>query len=51
MRSLATLLPEEDHIMAMKVAMKGFFVESIGQLREELTAFEHEHPDLPWAGV
>ncbi len=47
MRSLATLLPEEDHIMAMKE----FFVESIGQLREELTAFEHEHPDLPWAGV
>jgi hypothetical protein len=45
-RNLATLLSEEDHV----AAVKSFFVESIRQLREELTAFKKERPDLPWAG-
>ncbi len=27
-----------------------FFVESLGQLGEELAAFKRERPDLPWAG-
>jgi hypothetical protein len=44
--SLASLLHEEDHV----AAIKQFFIESIRQLREELTAFKKEHPDLPWAG-
>lgn len=42
--SLARLLPEEDHV----AAVKAFFIESIRQLREELTAFKKVHPDLPW---
>ncbi len=42
--SLADLLPEEDHI----AAVKRFFIESMRQLRDELTAFKKEHPDLPW---
>jgi hypothetical protein len=46
-KSLASLLPEEDHI----AAVQRFFVESIRQLREELTAFKKERPDLPWAGA
>ncbi len=45
-RNLATLLSEEDHI----AVVKRFFIESIHQLREELTGFKKEHPDLPWAG-
>jgi hypothetical protein len=45
-RNLATLLSEEDHV----AAVKSFFVESIRQLREELTTLKKEHPDLPWAG-
>lgn len=45
-KSLADLLPEEDHV----AAVKRFFIESIRQLREELTAFKKEHPDLPWDG-
>lgn len=45
-RSLGTLPSEEDHV----AAVKGFFVESIRQLREELTSLKKEHPDLPWAG-
>lgn len=45
-RTLAMLLSEEDHI----VAVQRFFLESIRQLREELTAFKKERPDLPWAG-
>lgn len=44
--SLADLLSEVDHV----AAVKHFFVESIRQLREELTAFKKEHPDLPWTG-
>jgi hypothetical protein len=44
--SLADLLAEEDHV----AAAKRFFIESIRQLREELTAFKKEHPDLPWTG-
>ncbi len=44
--SLATVLGEEDHV----AAVKSFFTESIGQLREELTAFKKEHPELPWGG-
>ncbi len=45
-RSLVNLLPEEDHV----AAVKAFFIESLHQLREELTAFKKEHPDLPWTG-
>jgi hypothetical protein len=45
-RSLASLLPYEDHV----AAVKHFFVESIQQLREELTEFKKRHPDLPWTG-
>ncbi len=44
--SLAKLLTEEDHV----VAIKRFFIESIQQLREELIQFKKEHPDLPWSG-
>lgn len=44
--NLAHLLPEEDHV----AAVKHFFIESIHQLREELTAFKKEHPELPWNG-
>lgn len=44
--SLANLLYEEDHV----AAIKQFFIESIRQLRGELTAFKKEHPDLPWDG-
>jgi hypothetical protein len=44
--SLADLLQEEDHV----AAVKGFFAESIRQLKEELTAFKKENPDLPWNG-
>ncbi len=45
-KSLASLLSEEDHV----AAVKSFFIESIRLLREELTAFKKEHPDLPWNG-
>ena len=45
-RNLASLLPEEDHV----AAVQHFFIDSIRQLREELTAFKKEHSDLPWAG-
>jgi PD-(D/E)XK nuclease superfamily len=44
--SLAAVLREEDHVAAVQL----FFVESIRQLREELTAFKKEHPELPWDG-
>jgi hypothetical protein len=44
--SVASVLPEEDHV----AAVKRFFVESIRQLREELTAFKKDHPELPWEG-
>jgi hypothetical protein len=27
-----------------------FFIESIQELREELTEFKKENPDLPWNG-
>ena len=43
-RSFTSLLAEEDHV----AAVKRFFVESIRQLKEELTAFKKEHPDLIW---
>lgn len=45
-RSLATLLLEEDHV----AAVKRFFIDSIRQLREELTAFKQEYPEFPWSG-
>ncbi len=45
-RGLASLLPEEDYV----AAVQRFFVESLRQLRAELTAFKKERPDLPWAG-
>ncbi len=43
---LASLLGEKDHV----VAARRFFVESIRQLEDELTAFKREHPALPWGG-
>ncbi len=45
-KGLAHVLSETDHI----AAVKHFFIESIHQLRDELTAFKKEHPDLPWNG-
>lgn len=44
--SLADFLSNEDHVSAVK----HFFIESIRQLREELTEFKKENPDLPWSG-
>ena len=41
--SLTSLLPEEDHI----AAVKSFFIESLRELRSELTVFKKERPDLP----
>ena len=46
-RNLTTLLPEEDHV----AAVKHFFVESIRHPKAELTAFKKEHLDLPWDGM
>lgn len=43
---LTTLLTADDHV----AAVKRFFIESIHQIRGELTAFKKEHPDLPWDG-
>ena len=45
-RSLAVLLSEQDHIGAVK----NFFIDSIQQLRAELTAFIKERPDLRGPG-
>lgn len=45
-RSLTVLLSEEDHV----AAVQSFFIESINQLREELTEFKKTHPDLLWSG-
>jgi hypothetical protein len=45
-RSLAVLLSEQDHV----AAVKSFFIDSIQQLKAELTAFIKERPDLPWTG-
>ncbi len=45
-KSIASFLPEDDHI----AAIKRFFIESIQQLREELTKFKKDHPDFPWNG-
>ncbi len=44
--SLADVLHEADHV----ATIKQFFIESIRQLRNELTAFKKEYPDLPWSG-
>lgn len=44
--SLAGFLQANNHV----AAVKSFFVESIQQLREELTQFKKEHADLPWSG-
>jgi hypothetical protein len=38
------LLGEEDYV----VAVKSFYIDSILQLKEVLTTFKEEHPDLPW---
>jgi hypothetical protein len=46
-RNVASLLGKEDHV----VAAKTFFIDSIRQLREELTAIKKQHPELPWHGV
>jgi len=43
-RNVASLLGEKDHL----VAVKTFFTESIRQLKDILTTFKKEHPDLPW---
>jgi hypothetical protein len=43
-RNIASLLGEEDHV----VAAKTFFIDSIRQLEEELTTFKKEHPGMPW---
>ncbi len=45
-KSIAGFLHEEDHIFAIKE----FFIESIRELREELTEFKKTNPDLPWNG-
>ncbi len=42
-KSLAKVLPEEDHVAAIKT----FFLESLAQLEE----FRAEYPNLPWGGV
>ena len=44
--SLATFFQQDDHV----AAVKRFFIESIRQLRDELTEFKKEHPELPWDG-
>ncbi len=44
--NLSSVLAERDHTLAIK----RFFIDSIRQLREELTEFKKEHPDLPWNG-
>lgn len=41
-RSVAHFLSEEDHV----AAVKRFFVESIRQLREELSTFKQDHPEF-----
>jgi hypothetical protein len=45
-RHLGGLLGQRDHV----VAAKGFFTGCRGQLREELTAFKEDNPELPWSG-
>ena len=45
-KSLADVVVFRDHV----AAVQRFFVESIRQLREELTAFKKDHPELPWEG-
>jgi hypothetical protein len=45
-KSLAEVLPEEDHV----AAVQRFFVESIRHLKEELRAFKQEHPQPLWQG-
>jgi hypothetical protein len=45
-RNLAGFLQANNHV----AAVKSFFIESIRQLRAELTDFKEEHPDLPWTG-
>ena len=42
--SLASILPEDDHI----TVLQHFFVESLDQLAEELSASRKERPNLPW---
>ena len=43
-RDVASLLGEEDHVAAAKT----FYIDSIRQLKEVLTTFKKDHPDLPW---
>lgn len=45
--NLASLLSEEDHV----AATKRFFVQSIHQLRDELTVFKQDHPNLLYSGT
>jgi hypothetical protein len=44
--NVASLLGEKDHVGAAK----GFFIESIRQLKTELTTFKKQHPEHPWEG-
>jgi hypothetical protein len=44
--SIASVPQEEDHV----ATVKRFFVESIRQLRDELTVFKKDHPELLWKG-
>jgi hypothetical protein len=43
-RSVASLLGEKDHV----VAVKTFYIDSVRRLEEELRTFKKELPDLPW---
>lgn len=45
-KSLTDFLSEEDHV----AALQRFFIESISQLKKELTEFKKTHPDLLWSG-
>jgi hypothetical protein len=43
--SLASVLSTEDQV----ATVQRFFVEAIHRLKEELTAFKKDHPELPWS--
>lgn len=45
--NVASLLGKEDHVVAAKI----FFIDSIRQLKVELTTFKEERPELPWRGA
>ena len=43
--SLASVLSTEDPV----ATVQRIFVEAIHRLKEELTAFKKDHPELPWS--